>query len=341
MNVKLGGIDSSVYRVESIHQVKENLDPASKTLWVCDSHTQQYLPKGVDVVILPPGEETKSFDGIDLIVERALELQLDRNSTFVALGGGVVCDITAFVASIYMRGCSLVLVPTTLLAMVDASLGGKTAIDFKETKNLLGSFYPAHEIYIYSHSLHTLSDQEFLSGLGEVIKHSLLTKERELYTYLLNNKEQILLRDDRTLSELILYSLEVKRSFIEQDPQERLGLRAALNLGHTFAHALEVESSFGITHGEAVMWGVAQALEIGVTLHITDSEFAQQYLSLIQEYGYSLHHKINDRKLFFAAMERDKKRSSKGVFFVLMAHQGQHVYQQISRSVLEKQLIIQ
>ncbi|MGH0054254.1 MAG: 3-dehydroquinate synthase, partial [Sphaerochaetaceae bacterium] len=218
-------------------------------LWVFDTNTAKLFKQlPPSHIVLESGESAKNFSSLERILSAALDEGLARDGRIIGFGGGVVCDMSAFAASIYMRGCRLTLVPTTLLAMVDASVGGKTAIDFKGMKNMVGTFFPASEVLISIDTLRTLNDKEFLNGLAEVIKHALLSQDEELYKFLLVRKNEILNRDTKALAALVELSLKVKQWYIEQDPSETLGIRQSLNLGHTFGHALESSSHY-------LLWG--------------------------------------------------------------------------------------
>lgn len=323
----LGPHVTQVVSVDSIDEiVRSHADIERSVLWVCDTNTRQFLPADLQVVVLPSGEVSKNWTSIEHIVSVAKERGLARDSKFLAVGGGVVCDMTAFAASIYMRGCSVSLVPTTLLAMVDASLGGKTAIDLLGAKNLVGTFYPAKEVYVCAQTLKTLGDAEFRNGLGEVLKHAVLSPDDSLATFLSENRMEILQRNAAVLEQMIMASLAVKRQYIEQDPTEKHGIRDALNLGHTFAHALESVGNLSTwSHGEAVAWGVVKALQAGVAEGITDKGFAERYSELFTEYGFGIDWEITDVPAFLAALQSDKKKRASMVRFVLMAGQGKHI----------------
>jgi 3-dehydroquinate synthase len=218
----------------------------------------------------------------------------------------VVCDITSLAASLYMRGCVLSLVPTTLLAMVDASLGGKTGVDFMGFKNLVGTFYPASRILVAPGAVRTLPAKEYLSGLAEVIKTAVIG-DAELFALLSRERASVMARDPDVVEEMISRSLAVKGRIVEADPREE-GERALLNLGHTFGHALESATLFtGWTHGEAVAWGMGRALALGVRLGLTDRAFAEQVTLLLAGYGFRLHAPIGYQELA-PALGRDKKR---------------------------------
>jgi len=288
-----------------------------KSLSVYDENTFRLYPnhKGRHVV-LEAGEQYKSWESVRKILDSAIDEGLGRDDTIVGIGGGVICDMAAFAASIYMRGCRLVLVPTTLLSMIDASLGGKTAIDYNGLKNMAGTFYPAEEIRILPDTLKTLSDKEFLNGLGEVIKHALLG-DKELYSMLKSEMDGILSRDQELLTEIIERSLLVKGKIVEADPIES-GIRANLNFGHTFAHALEGVSGFKKwSHGEAVAWGIDKALKTGVLIGQTDSEYAAEVETLLSDYGFKLTAPDISASKMLEIMKSDKKKRAGEVRFVL------------------------
>jgi 3-dehydroquinate synthase len=282
---------------------------AEAALGVFDSNTAVRFPAAApNPVRLPAGEMAKQWESVNAVLTKCAELGLGRDATIAGIGGGVVCDITAFAASLYMRGCHLVLVPTTLLAMVDASLGGKTGIDFLGYKNLVGTFYPAHRIVIAPAAVRSLPDREYLSGLAEVIKTALIG-DGDLLTLLEQSRERILSRDAAVVEEMIRRSLAVKGRIVEEDPLER-GNRALLNLGHTFGHALESASGFaGWTHGEAVAWGIGRALSAGLRFGMTDPAFADRVRALLRAYGYRLEAGVGFDSLA-PALGLDKKRTS-------------------------------
>lgn len=309
---------------------------------VTDANAGQYLGSRTADVVLPPGEGSKNWDSIDRILSSALAMGLARDSLFVGLGGGVILDMTAFAASIYMRGARVSLVPTTLLSMVDATLGGKTGIDYGGGKNLVGTFFPAEAVIIAPWTLKTLSDAEYRSGLGEVLKHAVLSQDDRLFRFLEENRNGVMGRDDAILAEMIRLSLEVKISYIERDPEERKGIRSALNLGHTFSHALESYMDYGISHGEGVAWGTAAAIRTGDRLGITPQDLASRTLALLSLYGFSSDaYRIpaDDFASYSAAIGKDKKKSRGSVRFVLMEGQGKPVLIELPEDEIRKAVI--
>ena len=217
--------------------------------------------KKVHVYILPAGEKSKSLKSFNLILENLASLKFDRTDCLVALGGGMVGDITGFVASAYLRGIDFIQIPTTLLSQVDSSVGGKTAINIAQGKNLVGAFYNPKKVLISLDYLKTLSDKEYKSGLGEVIKYAFILNKK-LHKILKSNTELVLSRNLKILEEVIYESIKTKAKIVTQDEKEN-GVRALLNFGHTFGHAIEAKNSYkGISHGEAVVLGMVIASEI-------------------------------------------------------------------------------
>ena len=303
-------------RLLEANRVFEDLD-AVDGLIVADENTKAFAQNGpFPVLSLQPGEDRKTWDSVDRILQTAVSKGLGRDSLIVGFGGGVICDMTAFAASVYMRGCRLHLIPTTLLAMVDAAIGGKTGIDYAGLKNMLGSFYPATEVRICPAYLDSLSDREYRSGMAEVIKAGLLD-DAGLYETLLKSREAVTARDPDLLPGIIWSAVEVKGRAIEVDLREN-GVRAHLNLGHTFGHALEAVMGFGKwTHGEAVCWGIQRAMKAGQLLGVTDSEYAGAVEELLRLYDYTLEAPGIDPDRIIEAMKADKKKRRGKIRLVL------------------------
>ncbi len=286
-------------------------------------------------VVLGSGEKSKAWASIEKIQRAALSQSMGRDGVMVAVGGGIVCDLTAFAASIYMRGCRLKLVPTTLLAMVDAAVGGKTGINFLGFKNMLGSYYPAEEIHIFIEVLDMLPDREYRSGLAEVIKTALLG-DRELYGILARGRERILNRDPAIMEEVVRRCVALKGGIVEEDLREG-GNRAHLNLGHTFGHALEaVKGLKGWTHGEAVAWGIAGAMELGVQEGVTDPVYAGQVRDLLELYGFRLSAGKLKTESIVQAMRKDKKRIKGSLRVVLQKDLGETKVVEIEEQAIAK-----
>jgi 3-dehydroquinate synthase len=325
-------------RVRSFETDSLGIPCDGKRLWVCDKNTLAFIPSGEQpALVLPSGEEGKNWSSVMRIIDRALEIPLGRDGTIIALGGGVVCDVAAFAASLYMRGCSLVLIPSTLLAMVDASLGGKTGIDYQDYKNIIGTFYPAGEILIYPALLRTLPETEYRSGLAEVLKHALI-EEGTLFDDLEEKRGAVLDRRIAVLNDLIPRSLAVKGRVVEEDPTEQ-GIRAHLNLGHTFGHALESVLGLGkLPHGHAVAWGIARAMEAGLALGETDPGYARRVRGLFESYGYDLNIRIPDINAYLERISRDKKSRGGSVRFVLQRNIGRSFTRPLEEALLRSVL---
>jgi 3-dehydroquinate synthase len=286
-------------------------------LYVFDTNTDVLFGGSAsDKVVISDGEEAKSWESVAKILQAALKMGMTRRSVFVGVGGGVIGDMTAFAASIYMRGCSVVLVPTTLLAMVDAAVGGKTGINFGGYKNMVGSFHPAHRVVTCTEALTSLPEREYHSGLAEVIKTAALG-DRELYGMLRDRRDAIFGRDSDVMREVVARCVRVKAEIVEADLTEQ-GRRAWLNLGHTFAHALESTAGFGAyTHGEAVAWGMSRAMALGRRIDITAPDYARDLVDLIHEFRFSTDLPDLDTDGLIQAMARDKKRQTSRLRFVL------------------------
>jgi 3-dehydroquinate synthase len=313
----IGGVRTEVRFVERITP----LDPMSVTVF--DTVTCRLFggdfPAGRSVV-LQPGERSKRWRSVEAILGRAAVLGLGRDGRLLGVGGGVVCDVTGLAASLYMRGCGLALCPTTLLAMVDASLGGKTGIDFRGWKNLVGTFHPASLLLVCPAAVATLPDREFRSGIAEAIKTAVIG-DPSLLDLLEARREAVLTRDPVLLAEVVQRCLRVKGGICAADPREE-GRRMLLNLGHTFGHALESWTGFrSWTHGEAVAWGMGRAAALGLALGATEPAFARRLAALLAAYGFRLEIPAGLRELG-PALRLDKKRRSGTLQFVVPRKAG-------------------
>ncbi len=314
---------------------RKELIPENAGLLVFDSNTAALFPSRnpEHSILLPPGESAKDMPSVERILNRAMASKLGRDDCVTGIGGGVVTDVTAFAASLYMRGCRLLLVPTTLLAMVDAAVGGKTGINFAGAKNLVGTFYPASEVRICPELLETLPEREYLSGLAEVIKHALLSPD-ELMPILTGEKEAVLERHPHVIQRLIPAAVRVKTKIVSSDLREA-GNRAFLNLGHTFGHALEVATNYSQwSHGEAVAWGIQKALDTAELLGIGNPGWTAEARRLISDYGFDRVSPQIPAKDIIAAMVNDKKKKSGRLRFVLLKGPGEPVVQEVPEPVL-------
>jgi 3-dehydroquinate synthase len=331
------GFRSEVFFADGLDLGEIGGDRPSEALFVFDSTTHSLFGAGAgDAVILPPGEKAKTWQSVELILKAAVKLGLGRDGVVIGVGGGVVGDLSAFAASVYMRGCGLRLVPTTLLAMVDAALGGKTGFDFAGYKNLVGTFYPASRLVIATRALSSLDPREYLSGLAEAIKTAIVG-DRELLSILRSERAGIEARDPEILAGIVRRCLAVKAGVVEADLREA-GVRAVLNLGHTFAHALESVTGFSVwTHGEAVAWGIGMAVRTGLLLGVTDGGYAEEIMSVLRGYRYKLEERA-DPSALLAAMTMDKKKKAGRIRLALPRGPGNVEILQVDEALIVRAL---
>jgi 3-dehydroquinate synthase len=275
----------------------------------------------IDVVDFPAGEASKNMQTGLRIVDRLMARGADRTSALIALGGGVVGDITGFVASIYMRGIPYIQVPTTLLAQVDSSIGGKTGIDLSNGKNILGTFYQPKGVFIDLAFLKTLEPRELKNGLAEVVKYGIID-DPELFGILEAKTEAIKKGDVDLLEEIVTRSCRIKKGVVEIDELEK-GVRRILNFGHTIGHAIETESGYTISHGDAVSMGMVASALISERMHHLPSEDRGRIIALIREMGLSDHipKKLSPDGII-ARMKGDKKKAGDVLNFVLLKKIG-------------------
>jgi 3-dehydroquinate synthase len=267
---------------------------------------------------MPDGEQHKTMDTLASLYDQFVAHGLDRSGAVLALGGGVVCDVAGFAAATYMRGLPVIQVPTTLLAMVDASVGGKTAVDLPQGKNLVGAFKQPAKVVVDPGVLETLPQAEIASGMAELIKHGVLV-DVDLFVEL-ERLSTMAASESASVhtpwARWIARSLQVKIDVVEQDPFER-GLRAVLNLGHTTAHALEQLSGFTLRHGEAVSIGMVVAARIAVDLSLAPESLPDRIAALLAAYGLPTACPPYDPDAIWEAMHRDKKKRGKTLRWVL------------------------
>lgn len=340
------GRKTDVLLADGIRDLSTQLGSYGRTvLWVFDSNTMKlFRQMPPNNIVIEAGEANKNINNLMHIISSAAAAGLGRDNRIIGFGGGVVCDMAAMAASLYMRGVHLTLVPTTLLCMCDATLGGKTAIDYEGTKNLVGTFYPADDVLICPDVLRTLPAKEWKSGLGEILKHSLLAESTDLMAHMITHRKEIASRDKETVAKMLELSLKVKKSYIEQDPEEKKGIRQMLNLGHTFGHALESMDGFhGFTHGECVAWGTGRALEAGMQLGLTERRWGEGAQKLFSAYGFDMGYRIGrgDWIEFRTRYLRDKKKRDGRVQFVIPEAQGKMKLVPLDEPLVQKLVITQ
>ena len=279
-------------------------------------------------VIVAPGEQTKSFEGLAHVTDRLLALELDRGDLVTAFGGGVVGDLAGFAAAIYKRGIGFVQIPTTLLAQVDSSVGGKTAIDTPRGKNLVGAFHQPKLVLADLDVLATLPEREMRAGYAEVIKYGLLGDFR-FFEWLETNGAKVLAREPEALAHAVARSIEMKAEIVAEDETEQ-GRRALLNLGHTFGHALEAETGYGgeLLHGEAVAAGQALAFRFSAMQGLCTAQDARRATDSLATRGLPTRladvagHPFDARRLV-AHMAQDKKAEGGRLTFILARSLGE------------------
>ncbi|MBI1884693.1 MAG: 3-dehydroquinate synthase [Chlamydiae bacterium] len=291
--------------------------------------------KRVYPIFVPEGEHSKSFEWAERIYQVMLDSGLDRSSFVVALGGGVVGDLAGFVAGTYMRGIDLVQVPTTFLAQVDASLGGKTAINLAKGKNLVGVFHQPKLVLVDVATLEHLNPAEYRSGLGEVVKYGVI-KDVELFEFLESHAEEIMKRDFERLQWVIHHSVSVKALVVSQDERES-HLRAILNYGHTLGHALEAATRYGrYKHGEAISIGMMCAAWMAKERGFLKEEDFNRQTALLKKYGLPLSYKKPKPREVYSYLGSDKKKRQGVLTFVLPKKIGE-VF--LCRDVSEKAIM--
>jgi 3-dehydroquinate synthase len=274
-----------------------------------------------DLIVFPAGERSKNVQSVLDIAGKLLDLGVDRKSALIALGGGVAGDLAGFIASIYMRGIPCIQVPTTLMAQVDSSIGGKTAIDLPQGKNLLGTFCQPAGVFIDVKCLDTLPDTEYQNGLAEVVKYGIIDSE-DLFRQLESGVEMIRSRNRPFLETIIQRACTIKKGIVEMDEREQ-GLRRILNFGHTLGHALEAASEYGISHGSAVAVGMVAAARISQKLYGLPAGDRERIEGLIA--SLSLACRIPQALAtedILSGLQRDKKKDGDTIHFVLLKKIG-------------------
>lgn len=288
-----------------------------------DELSRLFPDKEIYILFVAAGEKSKNGENFLTLLEELAKRGFQRKDAVAALGGGVVGDLAGFVASVYMRGIKLFAVPTTFLSAIDSSVGGKTAIDLKEGKNLCGTFYQPHAVYINLDFLKTLPEKEIKNGYGEAVKYALLSKGV--------TKEDL---DGGITEELVKKCLEVKREVVEKDEKEG-GLRRILNLGHTVGHAIETLALYELSHGECVAKGIAAAIEISAKIYGLGSRTKDEMLAILNSYPFDLSPIFKTEEIC-KEMLADKKSDGEEVNFVTLKSVGEPRVEKLKISETEK-----
>lgn len=273
---------------------------------------EKITAKELVVITIPDGEQYKTWKSIETILNELFENRFNRQSQLIAFGGGVIGDMTGFASSIYQRGIDFIQIPTTLLAQVDASVGGKTGINNRYGKNLIGAFHQPRSVYIDPAFLRTLPVREFGAGVAEIVKMA-VTFNKEFFEWL----ESADLAESAQLKIAIVQAVETKAAVVAADEKEK-GIRAALNYGHTFGHVIENETGYTrYLHGEAVSIGMVMANELAVSLGMMNQSEAERIRILLEKYGLPVTYAISDVDRFYETFYLDKKSSDTAVTFII------------------------
>jgi 3-dehydroquinate synthase len=271
----------------------------------------------------PSGEGQKSLSVAAELYDRLIDLPADRRTLIVAMGGGVIGDLAGFVAATYARGLPLLMVPTTLLAMVDSSVGGKVAVNHPRAKNMIGVFHQPIGVWIDIATLDTLADREYRSGLAEVVKYGVIL-DAELFRFLEHNVPAILQRDPAAVEHMVLRSCQLKADVVAKDEREETGLRAILNYGHTFAHAFETAAGYGgWLHGEAVSAGMACASRLAERRGLITPDLKDRQIRLLEAFSLPIVPQAWDIEALLATMRTDKKAVGGRMRFILPLRLGE------------------
>lgn len=292
------------------------------------------LGKKVTSYVLPAGEANKNLEQIQGIYEHLIQEHFDRRDLLAALGGGVTGDMTGFAAATYLRGIDFIQIPTTLLSQVDSSIGGKTGVDFKQYKNMVGAFHQPLLVYMNVSALKTLPDAEYASGMGEIIKHGLI-RDRAYSRWLSENKDAILQRDEEICREMIYRSCVIKKTVVENDPTEQ-GERAILNMGHTIGHAVEKLKDFTMLHGQCVAVGCVSSAFLSLKRSAISQEEYEEIKEQLQAFQLPIKVQGLCPEEVLKATKSDKKMAAGKIKFVLMDQMGHAV---VDTSVSDEELL--
>ncbi|MCR5546386.1 MAG: 3-dehydroquinate synthase [Lachnospiraceae bacterium] len=269
---------------------------------------------------IPNGENSKHLGNIEKLYEELIKYRFTRSDLLVALGGGVIGDMTGFTAATYLRGIDFVQIPTTLLSQVDSSIGGKTGVDIHGYKNMVGAFYMPRLVYINTGVLQSLSKEQFSCGMGEVIKYGYIW-DRNYYEMLKENHNQIVSLDSNLLEDMIYTSCDIKRQVVEIDPKEH-GIRSYLNFGHTIGHAVEKNSNFTLYHGQCVAIGMVAAMYLSILKGWMKEEDMEEMKNLLEAYNLPVSAENMTVEDVFTATKSDKKMVGNKVKFTVLKEIG-------------------
>lgn len=328
---KFSNSSTEIFFNTSFSQLKKIVDVKNSVLLTDENifllHQNKF--KNYNTIVLKAGEQYKIQATVDNIIEQLINFKIDRKTLLIGVGGGVITDITGYVASIYMRGIPFGFVPTTLLAMVDASIGGKNGINVGIYKNTVGSFKQPSFILYDNSFLHTLPEIQWQQGFAEIIKHACI-KDASLFKTLQKHHVQFYISHKKELNSLIEHNVKLKCKVVQKDEFEK-GTRKFLNFGHTLAHALE--NQYKLSHGEAVAIGMTYAVELSEK--IVHFQQKNAVINLLQQYNLPTQ-VVFDKEKAITALKMDKKKDREMIHFILLKKIGQAVIQPLSIKEIEK-----
>lgn len=318
---------------ETLANVKKYM-PAKKTAIITDTTVQKLystqFPEADIVIAIKPGETSKVMATLDLIFEKLVDHEFDRSSFILAIGGGIVCDLAGFAASIFMRGIAFGFVSSTLLSQVDASVGGKNGVNFQGYKNMIGNFNLPKFVICDMEMLATLTDNDILCGMGEIVKHGAIANA-ELFNYIEANANKVGSRDSEVLRKFVYDSVRIKLDIVNRDAREN-GERRKLNFGHTFGHAFEKIQN--IPHGMAISIGMVIAAKISERKGFLAPENVDRLIAVLQLLNMPTENTLSADELF-STLKKDKKREGQSIYFVMLTSIGSSVVEKISLNELE------
>jgi 3-dehydroquinate synthase len=328
-----GSTNVSTIRVGEKLQNLGNYIPSENVVIITDVNVKRFYQNNFPphpVITIQTGEKIKNLDTVQSIYGKLVELGVDRSTVIIGIGGGIVCDITGFVASTFLRGVKFGFVSSTLLSQVDASVGGKNGVNFQGYKNMVGVFNQPEFVICDLNLLHTLPEKEVLCGLAEIVKHAAIG-DADLFKYLEEHYQKALTLDTVVIERLVYDSIIIKSDIVNKDEKEK-GERRKLNFGHTFGHA--IEKTTGVRHGEAVSAGMVMASELSVKKGHLQAKNAQRIKSLLRDLKLPTRLPA-DKKTMFDALQKDKKRKGDRIYFVFLEDMGKSFVDQISIKELE------
>ena len=312
--------------------------PVANVIIITDTNVHKHYSKELldaPIIKIGTGEQIKTMSTVEFIINKMIELQADRHVFLLGIGGGVVCDITGFVASVYMRGVDFGFVSTSLLSQVDASVGGKNGVNFNSYKNIIGTFNQPKFVICDTKMLNTLPEKEIISGIGEIVKHSIIADGR-MFCIIKNNIPQILNLNEKRITELIHNSITIKSEIVNEDEKEQ-SERKKLNFGHTLGHAIEKHSN--LSHGEAISIGMVFSANLSYKKGYITQKDVEKIKDLLTNLGLPVSTNINRVKLA-DAIGKDKKRNNEIIDIVLIKKIGEAIVEPINIDDIKNEILL-